>query len=699
VKKPLFHMLVIAGVGLVSYANTFTIPFHFDDRRVIAENTFIRDITHFYPHAVINTYYSQDEYNPRRYLGYLSFALNYRWGGLDVRWYHVTNLIIHIINAILVYGMAIMTFSTPYFSDRLCSSRGRPTGHVRRAEPASQAPGNGELSRGKHALLTTRDLPSEIAVFSALLFVGHPLQTQAVTYIVQRFTSLATLFYLLAMVLYIRGRLITEKERGVRQETKNGEQGKRKSFFRSLNPMFYYAGAFVSVVCAMKTKEISFTLPLMILLCEVTFFLPTSRRKLLLLVPVLLTLIIIPLSVIHLDKPLTEILSGLGGMTRLDTDMPRGDYLITEMRVIVTYIRLVFFPINQNIDYDYPAYWSFFSPQVFLSFLFLAALLGTAAYLLYKTHSAKRTVQSGSDNIENSQRYAPGSLRLVAFGICWFFLALSVESSVIPILDVMFEHRIYLPSAGAFIALSAAFFAGAEKVRKRWLRAEIAVVFLAGMIVLVLSATTFVRNSTWQDEMGFWEDVVRKGPGSARAHNNLGFLYNEKGMTDQAIEQLTTAVRLRPEYLDARINLGIAYNEKGMTDQAIEQFMAALRIKPDDADAHNNAGIAYVARGMIAEGITHYQTAVKLRPDYAEAYNNLGAAYGARGMPDAAIPYFAHAIQLKPDYGEAHYNLALAYAGIHDLGKAYQAYKRLVKINPKAAKILLPKIQDGVSGK
>ncbi len=112
----------------------------------------------------------------------------------------------------------------------------------------------------------------------------------------------------------------------------------------------------------MKTKEIAFTLPIMILLYEFTFFKSTLKRKLFFLVPVLLTLVIIPLSMLHIDKPLGEVLSDLSEKSRLQTDMSRADYLMTEMRVIVTYIRLILLPINQNLDYDYPIYRSFSSP-------------------------------------------------------------------------------------------------------------------------------------------------------------------------------------------------------------------------------------------------------------------------------------------------------------------------------------------------
>ena len=120
-------------------------------------------------------------------------------------------------------------------------------------------------------------------------------------------------------------------------------------------------------------------------------------------------------------------------------DVSRWDYLNTQFRVIVTYIRLLFFPVNQNLDYDYPIYRTFFTPPVFLSFLFLLGIFCWGIYLLYRSYKS-----------DQANRFW---YRLIAFGIFWFFVTLSVESSIIPIQDVIYEHRLYLPSVGFFMAI------------------------------------------------------------------------------------------------------------------------------------------------------------------------------------------------------------------------------------------------------
>lgn len=692
-KNVFFHLSIVAIVGLAAYSNTSGVPFQFDDFSNISDNPVIADLDNFISGA--RGYH----YNPRRYIGYLTFALNYHFGGLNVSGYHVVNLAVHILNAMLVYFLVILTFRTPYFSfqrsalsDQHSDDSSAPVRTQADSPKGTDPPAAGDSRFTIHPPQRIRpwrtiyDSGSFIALLAALLFVSHPVQTQAVTYIVQRFTSLATLFYLLSVVMYIKGRLSAISGQPSAENSRFTIHGSQLT----LSVICFLMSLF-SALLAMKTKETAFTLPIIIILYEFTFFRSSLKKKLLFLIPILLTLAIIPASIMHTDKPLGEILSDLSEKTRVQTNISRLDYLTTEMRVIVTYIRLIFLPINQNLDYDYPIYNSFLTPPVVMSFLFLSAIFGTAGYLLYISQRA------GSDLLPaNSATHDPRLTvhdsrftlyPLIAFGILWFFITISVESSFIPIMDVIFEHRVYLPSAGAFIALAAAVFGMARKIERSRMPVEIVFISLA-VIIVTLSAVTYARNSVWKDGATLWEDVIKKAPGNARAHNNLGFIYYGKGMLDRAMEQFTTALRLRPEYPDARVNLGIAYNAKGMSDQAIEQYMRVLSVNPNDADAHNNLGIAYVSKGMIDQGLTHYQIALKINPDYPEAYNNIGVVYGTKGMFDQAIAYFRHAVQLKPDYFEAHFNLALAFLKKNDAGNAEEVYHHLLRTNPEGAKKL-----------
>lgn len=508
---------MIAFAGFLAYSNTFSVPFHFDDRPVILENPVIKDIHSF------------TDPSASRYIGYLSFALNYQLNGLDVNGYHIVNLGIHITNALLVYCLVLLTFQTPYFSKIPCSS----------GPPSRREVRQGHL----------------IGLFSALLFVSHPIQTQAVTYIVQRFASLSTMFYLFSLVLYIQWRIFSPSFSGI-------DNPARLSLYVSrVKPALLYLASVLSAVLAMKTKEIAFTLPVIITLYEFLFFEGNIKKRILCLVPILFTLLIIPLGLIPADKSLDEIMGDVAKATRLQSPLSRVEYLFTQFRVIVTYLRLVFLPVNQNIDYDYPAFHSFFEPAVFLSFLFLVSILGLGIYLLYRS------------------RLAPSVSRLIAFGIFWFFITLTIESSIIPIVDVIFEHRVYLPSVGLFIAIITALFNNPslpdrEPAQKGAKRIQITAIAVSVIIVLLIGAA-FSRNVVYSSYLSLWRDVVQKSPMKARAHNNLGNCYFLLGKYEDAAREYEEAVVLNSNYLEVYLNLVLVGNElekNGFLYQAVHSY-------------------------------------------------------------------------------------------------------------------------------
>src|SRR5208283_293008 len=223
------------------------------------------------------------------------------------------------------------------------------------------------------------------------------------------------------------------------------------------------------------------------------------------LAPILLTLFIIPLTLMGLGT------SG-GTLSALDPGsygvktFSQGEYFFTQFRVIVTYLRLLFFPVNQTIDYDYPVYKSFFAPQVLLSFIFLAALFGLGVYL----------VKGKGQVVNRSSSGCSPERRLIGFGILWFFITLSVESGIVPIDMLIDEYRVYLPSVGLIIGVvTAAFMVKAHSPKAG--RITVAILALA---IVALSVATLLRNELWSDKMSLWADTVAKSPGKARAHNN-----------------------------------------------------------------------------------------------------------------------------------------------------------------------------------
>jgi tetratricopeptide (TPR) repeat protein len=606
--KTLLHLALIVLLGLLAYSNTFDIPFVFDDEPNIRDNPLIKDFIYFKePVKAEEVPMDYDIWFTNRIVGYLTFALNHAFHGLDVRGYHAVNLANHIANALLIYWLVLLTFMTPF----------------------------GQES-------SIRDHAKIIALFSGVLFVSHPIHTQAVTYIVQRFASLATFFYLLSLALYIRCRL---------SGTLN---------FKSIT---LYVLFLFSAVLAMKTKEIAFTLPLVIALYEFMFFRGLLRKRLPYLVPILLTMLIIPMSLLGADKPIGNVIGEFQEATRLVTEMPRSDYLFTQFHVISTYIRLLFLPVNQNLDYDYPVFHSLFDLPVFFSFLFLASIFGIGIILLHKSRTAEP------------------AMRLASFGILWFFITLSVESSVIPIVDVIFEHRVYLPNAGIIVATVTAGALLVEKINGR--KMMMAAIVCGVILTAVLGSATYARNSTWKNNTSIWEDVVSKSPEKWRGHHNLGNEYQEAGLQEKAIQQYKEAIRLNPDDARSYNDLGISYKMLGLYDKALEHYLSALRRDPNQVKAYNNIGNIYIIKELYDEGIDYFKIALTLKPDSAETHYNMGNALYYRGQYEKAIEHYRASLDINPNEAKAYNNLGVAYLKLGHKELALKEVETALRLDPR----------------
>jgi tetratricopeptide (TPR) repeat protein len=628
--KTIFNVILIIAFSFLAYANTFHIPFHFDDKSAIVENPIVTDLQYFLSPSKTNELKKPLKLYSfhKRYIGYLTLGLNYKFHGLNVTGYHITNLFIHILNALLIYFLVVLAFKTPSLSNSII------------------------IHYYRH-----------IAIFTALFFVCHPIQTQAVTYIWQRITSLATMFYFLSLLAYVKWR-ISRLHQSVPVPNR---------LLRYKAPLFYLT-SIAAAILAMKTKEIAFTLPVIIVLFEFMFFNGKLKRRIMYLIPLFLTMLIIPLSFMDLEETTGDLIKNeespgdliknIVEIPKAGTDMSRHGYLFTQFRVIVTYIRLIFMPIHQNLDYDYPLFSSLLSAAVFPSFLFLVTICISGIYILCRfRHSVPHT-------------------RLIAFGIFWFFITLSVESSIIPIKDVINEHRMYLPSFGIFLAITTMLFMLAASMRNRQNVVETIVIYVLVFIVIVLSGVTHARNRVWKDEISLWGDVVSKSPNKARGHSNLGSAYMEQGLVDKAIEEYQIAIKLNPDYSHAHNNLGIAYKSRGLIDRAIEQYLIAIKLTPNLPELHYNLGIAYQSKGLTGRAIEQYQIAIKLNSDYSRAYANLGNAFMAQGLVDRAIEQYQIAIKLDPDYPEAHSNLGGAYLSQGSVDKAIEHLTIATKLRP-----------------
>jgi protein O-mannosyl-transferase len=626
----LMSIAIICLVGVMAYSNSFDCSFHFDDKPNIEENLSIRNL------ANVKAWWG---FIPSRPIGTLSFALNYYFHRLDVWGYHLVNLVIHIANALLVWWLTMLTMSTPMM-------RGQPV--------------------ARHKM--------PMALFSALLFVSHPLATQSVTYIVQRLASLATLFYLLSLALYVKGRLW---------------EGNRST------PVYvYYTGSILCAILGMLTKEIVFTLPFALVLYEFSFI-KTDAWKIELKdrgiqIPVIVLGIFLAIFFLNFSFRIFHTVPAILAQG-YDYPITAWEYLLTQFRVILTYMRLFIVPLNQNLDYNYPVSHSIFEWHTFFGLLSLAGIF-VLGILLFR-------------------RY-----RLISFGIIWFFLTLSVESSVLPISqNVIFEHRTYLPSFGFFLALTGTTF------YFFWDRYRQVALSILALLVLTNAVLTYERNKVWKSAYTLWGDCVKKSPNKPRPLSNYGKALADAGNSSDALSYYNRAIELNPRFFTAyynrgivRINLGdykgavtdgetalrinpyypdgyhvlgIASSHQGKEEEAIAFFRKAIKLKPDYADYHYNLGNALAYQGKTGEAITHFQEAIRLKPDSADAENNLGNTLEEAGRLDEAMGHYAKAMRIDPYLMDSYNNMGLALTRQGRLDEAISVFLKALKINPDSAAV------------
>lgn len=559
----------LAGIlflGIIIYSNSFESTFHLDDMVNIRENGAIRSLTNFE---------AMWEFSRTRFLALYSFAWNYHYSQLNVWGYHFVNLLIHLINAFLVYWLSFLIFSTPVLKEKF-------------------------MIKDKTIL----------SMAIAFLFLTHPLATQSVTYIVQRMTSMSALFYFLGLVLYMLSRF-TEKGRPVKTRL--------------------LIGCAISAILAMLTKEIAFTFPFAIVLLELCFFQTNQQtfsfkdKRVLAIGTALLILIAIGFYR-YWDVLTTPQFA--------DQDVDTGSitaltYLMTQFSVILKYIQLLILPINQVLDYNYPLVTSFSDPRAWGSLLILLGLVAVAIFTFKKQ-------------------------RIISFGIFWFFITLSIESSIIPIKDVIFEHRTYLPSFGFFMILVYGIYSLA------WNKYKTNAMGFVATLIVVFSVLTYMRNNVWKDEITLSTDSIRKSPGKARPYNNRGDAYVDKNKMEEAFNDFNTALTIHPKYFMAYYNRGNMYKKQKKYDLALADFSSAIQYQPDFDKAYNNRGSILKELNRLDEALTDYNRAIELNPSYAMPFNNRGTIYILKGQYENAIQDLDRAIALNPGFGEALANRGIA---------------------------------------
>ncbi len=432
-----------------------------------------------------------------------------------------------------------------------------------------------------------------VPFFTAFIWLVHPLQTQSVAYLVQRMNCLAAMFFILSMLFFVKFRLAT------------GTRGKRRLL----------AGCILAGLLAVCTKPIAATLPVFIILYDWYFFQDLSfkwgKRHFLVLGGILLLLIII--SLIYLgDDPIVRILSDYR-----HRDFTLLQRVLTQFRVVIFYIGLLLWPqpSRLNLDHDFALSHSLTDPVTTLISMGIITALIVLAIL-----TAKRDP-------------------ILSYGILWFFGNLVIESSVIG-LELVFEHRNYLPSMFIILAMVALVF--------RYLKPIWPGIILLCAVGTLFTVWTFERNKVWADELSLYRDCAEKSPAKARPHNNLGTILLSRGRLQEAVDEFQTALGLKPDYADAHYNLGIAMVKQGNLTDGISHFSETLRLRPRNVKALNNMAASLVLKERYPEAIGYLKRALLINPEEDDLHSNLGIIMKKQGDLDEARHHFYRALQINP---------------------------------------------------
>jgi tetratricopeptide (TPR) repeat protein len=611
-----FLLFLILGLLVAAiYANTLGGPFVFDDGPNIKHNPHIARTTFSLDDLSKTAFESPSSNRP---VANISFGLNYYFGGYHVLGWHLVNIAIHMITGLLLYLLVKTTLLLSWKTGRDESILG------------FQTAGPEPVQRWR-----SPD-PSWVSFWAAALWLVHPVQTQSVTYIVQRMNSMAAMFCVLSLLLYARAR--------VSQTLRIN-----RSRHPSTHPYVLFAGSLLGALLAFGSKETAATLPVLILLYELYFFQDFSWAwvtRNYLYVGIVLVLFGITAAVYLGNHPWDTILDGYARR-----DFTPGQRVLTEFRVVIFYLSLLIWPhpSRLNLEHDFALSHSLFVPATTgMSLGLIIGLLALAIYL------------------------APRQ-RIFSFCLLWFLGNLVIESSVIG-LELVFEHRLYLPSM--FLSL-AAVMVFCRYVKFRWLQTV-----LLGVVVMVCAFWTFERNTVWSDEVTLLRDCILKSPQKARPHYNLGIALAEIGQADEAIEHYRQALRINPGYASAHTNLGIELYRRGKVDEAFDHYAKALKINPDFENAHMQLGIALAGIGRIPEAIDHYAAILRINPASSEAHNNLGNIFLKQGRMEAATRHYSRAIKINPNYAAAYNNMGAAMIQLGRLNRAIVLFKEAVRIDP-----------------
>jgi tetratricopeptide (TPR) repeat protein len=578
-RASLLAVVVIVVAALGAYANTMEAPLAFDDLSSIEENPSIRQL--WPPWAALSPPGGWGfTVSGRPILNY-SLAINYAISGERVWSYHGFNLGVHILAALTLFGLVRRTFQRPVLA----------------------------------AQFGEKAWPLALAI--AVLWALHPLQTEAVTYIIQRAESLMGLFFLLTLYGFVRS-------------------------LDSARPGLWWGVSIGACLLGVGTKEIAALAPVLVFLYDRTFvsgsFRAAWQRHRWQHVTLAATWV-----------PLLGFLLSTGGdrggtFHFADKAMWVG-HALTQFEAVTRYFWLTVWPHPQVFDYgEIPP------PSLGRALLWALPVLGLAGATLV----------------------ALWRWPVAGFLGAWVFLILAPTSALPATLQIIVEHRMYLPLAAiiTFVAAGAYLVAGSALLP----------VFFA--LAAGAGWLTVCRNEIYRSDLGLWSDTIAKRPGNARAYDTLGSLWLRHGNPSEAQRCFAEAVRLRPDYALAYYNLGIALQRSARDADAIAPFLTAIRLEPDFVNAHVNLGVSFLKLGRAADAAENFSAAIRSQPDSADLHYNLALALSQLGRPSDAIREYQSAVRLQPNFSAAHFGLGELLRQMNRLPEAIGEFRKTLQSEP-----------------
>lgn len=591
--------IFLAALASIIYFGTLSGEFLFDDFPRILENPGLSEPLSLGRIVTVGM--------PSRPFLMLTLALNKYLGGDKTFGYHLLNTVIHVLNSILLSVVLAKFFSM--------------------ARSSEWKEGN-----------SLKSLP----FLAAFIFAVHPLQTESVSYAICRSEELATLFYLLAVFFYVKASHGKQLNRGTEAQRHRGTKNQSNKLNQpnqsnQSNQFVFNACAFFSAFLGVLSKEIAVTLPAVLVLVDYFFIagydLKRCAKRFFTALPFYMAIVLIAVNLVKLD-------SGVGVYER-------GVYenMLTQSNVVAFYIKLLFFPITQAFDYNFPGFkslWTFPTP---FSICLILGLLGLAVRLRKKNG-------------------------LVSFSLLWFFITLSPTSSFVPVDDIIFEHRLYLPFVGGSILSGIILLRSSSGLAVMLHASTRKALFLISFFALsLLSMNAIHRNGIYKDSVSFWEDAVKKAPWKDRPNNNLAALYGKAGRYKEVEVLLKRALEVSPWHPEARANLGEAYFHLGRRAEAEAEFNKVLQEHPDMPQANYFMGRMAEDAGDLKAAREHYEKALGRKPELTAARNKLAGVFLKEGGLDQALFHFKKTLEKKPDDVEANANIGIVYGsmGFYDL--------------------------------